>query len=143
MVETTLILVFSLALFLYWFRYSVLLLLSEEQVEGHGTVISQLSLLETRDALRHGSADLPLDRIRRALDDDYKMLRYLSEHAAGMGLRPLEHHLLILDYRVMKGWYRLARNGSTQQARRALDEMAAVLSYIAYKMGEQTAGFSA
>ena len=31
MVETILILAFSMALFVYWFRYTVLLLLSEEK----------------------------------------------------------------------------------------------------------------
>ena len=113
---------------MYWFRYTVLLLLSEEQVEAHSTVIGQLSVLETRKALRQTQGDLPLDRLHRALDDDYRMLRYLLDHAAGMGLRPLEHYLLILDYRIMKAWYRLTPN------RRALDEMAGVLSYIAYKM---------
>jgi hypothetical protein len=56
------------------------------------------------------------------------MLRYLLNHAAGMGLRPVEHYLLILDYGVMKGWFRLTRS------KRALDEMAGVLTYIAYKM---------
>jgi len=136
MVETILILAFSLALFVYWFRYTVLLLLSEEQVEEHATVIGQLSLLETREALRQAPRDLPLDRLQRALDNDYRMLRYLLDHAAGMGLRPLEHCLLILDYRIMKIWYRLKPN------RRALNEMAGVLSYIAYKMGERAAGFS-
>jgi len=136
MVETILILAFSLALFVYWFRYTVLLLLSEEQVEDHGTVIGQLSVLETREALRRTNGDLPLDRLHRALDDDYRMLRYLLDHAAGMGLRPVEHYLLILDYRIMRAWYRLAPN------RRALDEMAAVVRYIAYKMGERAAGFS-
>jgi len=136
MVETILIVGFSLALFVYWFRYTVLLLLSEEQVAGHTTVINQLSVLETREALHQTQQDLPMDRLQRALDNDYRMLRYLLDHAAGMGLRPLEHHLLILDYRIMKAWYRLAPN------RRALDEMAGVLSYIAYKMGERTASFS-
>ena len=136
MVETILILTFSLALFVYWFRYTVLLLLSEENVEQHTTVISQLSVLETREALRETKANLPLDRLQRALDNDYRMLRYLLDHAAGMGLRPLEHYLLILDYRIMKAWYCLTRN------RRALDEMANVLRYIAYKMGERAASFS-
>ena len=136
MVETILILAFSLALFVYWFRYTVLLLLSEEQVEAHSTVIGQLSVLETRQALRQTQGDLPLDRLQRALDADYRMLRYLLDHAAGMGLHPVEHHLLIFDYRIMKAWYRLKRN------RRALDEMAGVLSYIAYKMGERAASFS-
>jgi hypothetical protein len=142
MIETILILAFSLALFVYWFRYTVLLLLSEENVEEHSTVIGQLSVLETREALRQTQGDLPLDRLHRALDNDYRMLRYLLDHAAGMGLRPLERYLLILDYRIMKAWYRLTRNASTRQARRALDEMAGVLSYIAYKMGERAANFS-
>ena len=142
MVQTILILAFSLALFVYWFRYTVLLLLSEEQTEGHGTVISQLSVLETREALRQTHGGLPLDRLQRALDKDYRMLRYLLDHAAGMDLSLLEHHLLVLDYRMMKAWYSLSRRASTGQARRALEEMAAVLSHIAYKMGERSAGFS-
>jgi hypothetical protein len=136
MVETILILGFSLALFVYWFRYTVLLLLSEEQVEGHTTVIGHLSVLETREALRQAHGELPLDRLHRALDKDYRMLRYLLDHAAGMGLRPLEHYLLILDYRIMQVWFRLMPN------KRALEEMAGVLSYIAYKMGERSASFS-
>ena len=136
MVETILILSFSLALFVYWFRYTVLLLLSEEQVEGSATVIGQLSVLETREALRQAQYDLPLDRLHRALENDYRLLRYLLDHAAGMGLRPVEHCLLMVDYRIMKVWYRLKPN------RRALDEMAGVLSYIAYKMGERSANFS-
>jgi len=136
MVETILILTFSLALFVYWFRYTVLLLLSEGQVEEQNTVFGQLSVLETREALRQAHGDLPLDRLHRALDKDYRMLRYLLDHAAGMGLRPLEHHLLILDYRIMQAWYRITPN------KRALDEMAGVLSYIACKMGERAAGFS-
>ena len=45
-----------------------------------------------------------------------------------MGLRPLEQYLLILDYRLMKGWFHLTRS------KRALDEMAGVVTYIAYKM---------
>jgi hypothetical protein len=136
MIETVLILAFSLALFVYWFRYTVLLLLSEEQEDRHCTVIAQLSVRETREALRQAPEDFPLDRLQRALDNDYRLLRYLLNHAAGMGLRPVEHHLLILDYCIMKAWYRLAPN------RRALDEMAGVLSYIAYKMGERSATFS-
>ena len=142
MVETVLLLAFSFALFLYWFRYTVLLLLSEENVDQHTTVIGQLSVLETRQALRQSQGDLPLDTLQRALDNDYRMLRYLLDHAAGMGLRPVEHYLLVLDYRIMRAWYRLTRNASTRQARRALDEMAGVVSHIAYKMGERAASFS-
>jgi len=142
MVETVLILAFSLALFVYWFRYTVLLLLNEDDSDQHTTVIGQLRVLETRQALRQAQGDLPLDPLQCALDSDYRMLRYLLGHAAGMDLRPAEHYVLVLDYRIMRVWYRLTRNTSTRQARRALDEMAGVVSHIAYKMGERAAGFS-
>lgn len=136
MIETILIIAFSLALFLYWFRYTVVLMLREEQVEEHTAVIGQLSVLETSEALSHAPADLPMDPLQQALERDYRMLRYLLDHAAGMGLRPLEHFSLMLDYRIMKVWYRLTKN------RRALVEMAGVLSHMAYKMGERAASFS-
>lgn len=142
MFETILVLVFSLALFVYWFRYTVLLLLNEEQVEEHAAVLGQLSVRETRKALREAPGSLALDPLHRALDRDYRMLRYLLDHAAGMGLRPLEHYLLIFDYSVMQTWYRLTRSASRRHARRALDEMAGVLTYIACKMGERSAAFS-
>ncbi len=136
MVETILIFAFSLALFVYWFRYTVLLLLSEEQAGQNGAVIHQLSLLETREALNR-TGDLPLDPLHSSLQSDYRMLRYLLDHAAGMGLQPLERYLLLLDYQMMGVWYYLTRSTSHVQARRALSEMAGVLSYIAYKMGER------
>jgi hypothetical protein len=139
MIETVLIIAFSLALFVYWFRYTVLLLLSEDQVEEHQAVIRQLSLVETRETLRQTQGELALDRLHRALEKDYQMLRYLLDHAAGMGLRPIERWLLMLDYQLLRVWYRLTRNASTAQARRALEEMSSVLSHIAYKM-DQRAG---
>ena len=140
MIETVLIIAFSLALFVYWFRYTVLLLLNEEQVEEHTSVVSQLSLLDTREALRRTEGQLPLDPLHRALEKDYRMLRYLLDHAAGLGLRPIEHFLLMLDYRMLRLWYHVTRNTSTAQARRALQEMAGILTYVAYKMGEHAAG---
>jgi hypothetical protein len=139
MIETILIIAFSLVLFVYWFRYTVLLLLSEDQVEQSPALNSQLSLLETREALRDTQGDLPLDRLHHALERDYRMLRYLLDHAAGLGLRPVERFLLMLDYRMLRIWYRLSRNASAPQARRALQEMAGILNYIASKM-DQRAG---
>ncbi|HVN02868.1 MAG TPA: hypothetical protein VMT86_00545 [Bryobacteraceae bacterium] len=142
MVETVLIILFSLALFVYWFRYTVILLLSEDREEKQGAVISQLSLSEMREVLRTAEGNLPLDRVHRALEKDYRMLRYLLDHAAGWGLAPLEHYLLILDYKMMAAWYHLTRSASSNQARRALEEMAAVIACIAYKMSERPLGTS-
>src|SRR5271166_3658866 len=109
MVETILIFAFSLALFVYWFRYTVLLLLSEERVDRDSAIIGQLSLLETRARLGVPQSNLALDNLHRALQNDYRMLRYLLDHAAGFGLRPLERFLLVFDYRLMGVWYRLTK----------------------------------
>jgi hypothetical protein len=137
MFETILILAFSSALFVYWFRYTVLLLLTEEEPGKSGPVLDQLSLTHTREALQ-GPVDVPLDQLHRALDKDYRLLLYLLDHAAGLDLRPLDHHLLILDYRIMAVWSRLTRNAWARQSRRALNEMAGVLNCMACKMGERT-----
>ncbi len=136
MIEAVLILTFSLALFVYWFRYTVILLLSEDRTPENSGVLSHLTVLETRRTLRRAEGEL--DALHRALEKDYRVLRYLLDHAAGLGLRPLEHFLLLLDYRLLRIWYWLTRSTSTRQARLALQEMAGVLSYIACKMGERT-----
>jgi len=137
MIETVLILAFSSALFVYWFRYTVLLLLSEDQAAQREVAITQLSLAETRATLRETEGSLALDRLHRAIEKDYRLLSYLLDHAAGLRLRPIERHLLMLDYRILRVWYRLTRNASGAQARRALEEMAGILTYIARKMDQR------
>ena len=143
MVETILILAFSLALFLYWFRYTVLLLLSEEKSRTSGDGHLPIKCAADPESLaargREYAARSPASSPSTKITGCFG---YLLDHAAGMGLQPLEHHLLILDYRIMKVWYRLTRSLSTRQAQRALQEMAGVVSHIAYKMGERTASLS-
>jgi hypothetical protein len=136
MTQLILIIAFSVVLFAYWFRYAVLLLLSENQTEEPKAAISQFSLTETRETWRQWG-ELPLDRLHQALEKEYRLLGYLVEHAAGLKLRPLEIYLLTLDYRLMRLWFLLTRYASTAQARRALDEMARILCYIAYKMSKR------
>jgi hypothetical protein len=137
MIEAVLIIAFSLVLFVYWFRYTVLLLLSEDQADERQAETGQLSVFETREALRRTQGELALDRLHRSLEKDYRMLRYLMQHAADLGLRPVEHYLLMLDYWILGVWYRLTRNASAERARRALEEMADILDYVARKMGQR------
>ena len=139
MVETLLIFAFSLALFIYWFRYTVLLLLSQEESQARGPVLDQLSLPQTCEALRRMHSELALDRLQAALDGDYRILSYLLDHAAGLEIKPLEQFLLKLDYRLQRVWYRLLRRASAACAHKALEEMASVLNHIARKMGERVA----
>jgi hypothetical protein len=52
-------------------------------------------------------------------------------------MESFEDRLLVLDYKVMRWWYRLTRIAAPQQARQALYEMASILNVLAQKMGEQ------
>jgi hypothetical protein len=137
MVVSTLIIAFSLGLLLYWFRYSCVLLLRDSMLEV-GTRVSnaQFNYGEVREQLR-GAA--PMDGFERALERDYHLLTYLIEHAAGLDLNSVEDRLLVVDYRIMQSYYRLTRSAAPESARRALAEMADVLSVLAGRL-DQRAG---
>lgn len=136
MVELILTIALFLVLFVYWFRKAVLMLLSENGAEPLPVVITRLSLTETRETLRQWGT-VPLDRLHQALENEHRMLHYLLDHAADLGLRPLENWLLALDFRLMRFVFRLTRNASTAQAQRALEEMARILGHIACKMSKR------
>jgi len=134
MIATVLIIAFSLVLFVYWFRYSCLLLLrrsSEQPVPA----ASRFSYVTVQQHLQDA---MELDPLRRALDRDYRLLTYLLDHAAGLELEKLEYRLLVLDYRLMQSWYRLTKWAAPRLARRALGEMADVLNVLVGRIGEQT-----
>ncbi len=142
MVAGILIITFSLALLIYWFRYSCILIL-RGQSENFGALgaapDSRFSFATVQEKLHAGA---PLDPLRESLDRDYRVLTYLIEHAAGLELGALEDRLLILDYRIMQRVYRLTRGFAPQQARRSLGEMATVLGILCRRMGAQAGQFS-
>ena len=78
-----------------------------------------------------------LDPLERALERDYHVVTYLIEHAADLELASIENRLLVLDYRLMRVWSRMTRTSAPQQSRKALAEMASVLSVLVDQMGEQ------
>jgi hypothetical protein len=133
MIASVLIITFSLVLFVYWFRYSCLLLLrrsAEVPVAAEGFHYN---------AVQQGlKAGMDLDPLHQSLERDYRLLTYLLEHAAGLELERLEYHLLVLDYRMMQGWYRVTKSAAPQQARRALGEMAEVLNALVGRIGAQS-----
>jgi hypothetical protein len=137
MLASILIIGFSLILFVYWFRYSCILLLrnySAETVSTSPNAESRFSFSQVREQLK---SDLELDPLHQSLDRDYRMISYLLRHAPDLGLQSLEDRLLELDYRVMRLYYRVTRTIAPQHARRALAEMATVLGILAQKIGEQ------
>jgi hypothetical protein len=132
MIASVLIITFSLVLFVYWFRYSCLLLL-RRGFEQPVAAADRFNYVRVQQGLKAG---LALDPLRQSLDRDYRVLTYLLEHAAGLELEQLEYRLLVLDYKVMQGWYRLTKSSAPRQARRALGEMADVLKVLVGRIGE-------
>ena len=120
MVASILITVVSVVLLSYWFRYSCLLLLRGQAQPANAA-----------------QAQGDLDPLRQAVERDYRLLTYLCRHAAGLADQSLEERILILDYKLMRIWYRLTRRLAPAQARNALSEMAAVVAFLGQKIGDQ------
>jgi hypothetical protein len=133
MIASVLIITFSLVLFVYWFRYSCLLLL-RRGADLPVAAADRYNYVSVQQGLKTA---MELDPLYRALDRDYRVLTYLLEHAAGLELERLEYRLLVLDYKLMQGWYRLTKSAAPRQARRALGEMADVVNVMVGRIGEQ------
>jgi hypothetical protein len=134
MLASVLISAVSLVLLGYWFRYSCLLLLRARAAQSPPSQGHRFSFLDVRARLH---TEPNLDPLHRSLERDYRVVTYLLQHASTLGAQSLEDRLLMLDYRVMQGWYCVTRTVAPAQARRALAEMAEVLGCLAQKMGAQ------
>jgi hypothetical protein len=66
---------------------------------------------------------------------DCQVLTKLLNQAGGS--HTFERRLLALDYQVMNVWHQLTRTNALVRARKALAEMASILSYIAGDIGQQ------
>jgi len=137
MIASLIIVAFSLALLLYWFRYSCILML-RNAMEARTTVAanSQFSCWQVKELL---GAAVQFDTLERALDRDYRLATYLIEHASELDLNTIEDRLLVLDYRVMQWYYRMTRSAAPNYARRALVEMADVVGVLAGRLDERAA----
>src|SRR5690242_6888736 len=129
MISSILILVCSVVLLAYWFRYSCLMLLrsSSEWPEGQPSD----ERFSIGMVLNRAQTEAELDPLERALNRDYQLLSYLLKHAAGLGLGSIENRMLILDYKCMRLWYRITRIVAPRQSRKALLEMASVPGAVA------------
>lgn len=138
------IIVVSVVLFAYWFRYTCLLILSAQSSRNYAPQVAsanQLKFLETRSELAKEQPETPLAALQRSLDRDYRLLTYLLEHAAAYDVagRSIEERILMLDYRLMSVWYFITRSMSGGLARRALIEKASIVNHLANAMGERVA----
>ena len=136
MITSVLIITISAVLFVYWLRYSCVLLLrsAQERTEVARAADERFSVAAVLERLKTEADLAPLER---ALERDYHVVTYLIEHAADLELASIENKLLVLDYKLMRVWSRLTRTVAPQQSRKALSEMASVLRVLVGQMGEQ------
>jgi len=136
----------SSGLFLYWFRYTCLLLLGQRNkleagepdyaLKVTGTI--RLSFPKIEQALLADSPAFALDVLHEGLDNDYRMLTDLLQQFTGAD--SIEHRILVADYKLMQKWYALTRRcENLTGARKALTEMSAILNYFASEIGESAA----
>src|SRR5437879_13117143 len=119
MIAGILIVTFSAVLLVYWFRYSCVLLLRNAAERAKMSVTDERFSIGL--VLERVGTEQHLDTLERALDRDYHMLTYLLKHAADLELASIENRMLILDYRLMRLWYRSTRTIPPKQERNALD----------------------
>lgn len=139
LIATVVIMVSSVLLFGYWFRYTCLLILSARTSKDYAAAVAmanQLSFPEVQAVLNESNE---LDQLKDLLDRDYKVLTYLLKNAAipSCGGDAIENRMLEIDYRLMRAWYSLARRLSPAAALSAVDEMAQVVAHFANSMGER------
>ncbi len=144
MIASILIIVFSFVLFLYWFRYTCLLILGASSLKDYASQVAaanQLSFLSVQDSIAAANELTSLDKLHASLARDYHLLNCLMSHAAGfqLGGYDIEHRMLMVDFALMRGWYSVTRKVSTSSAQRALREMSDIVSHFANTMGERGA----
>lgn len=144
MIGSVFVLVISVALFVYWFRYACLLMLQTKPAVDHTSAVAAangLSLPDVLTCLQERAGDDQLAALRESLDRDYRLLAGLLSRTAEFqaGGCPLEDRLLMIDYAIMRVWYSAARRFSHSRAQQALTEMAEIVGHFAGVVGESKA----
>jgi hypothetical protein len=136
MITSVFIIAISVILFVYWLRYSCVMLLrnAQERTEASAAADERFSISSVRERLR---TEGDLDSLERALERDYHVVTYLIEHAADLELASIENKLLVIDYKLMRVWSHLTRTAAPAQSRKALSEMASVLGVLVDQMSAQ------
>ena len=143
MIISTLIIAVSAVLFLYWFRYTCVLILSTRTTRDYSEEVAtanELAFAEVQDLLGSAAAG-DLDTLQKLLERDYRVVNDLMKRATDLrvGGDTLEEAMLRIDFRVMSVWYNLSRRYSLSNARTALDEMSQVVAHFANSCGKRAA----
>jgi hypothetical protein len=133
------ILLTTVILAIYWFRYacSLMLQLAEDDRRAAAALAEKNWLrfpAYAEDANRCGRYETV--GLCRALDRDYRHLMYLAG-SDGMEISLSERCLMAADYHLMSMWFRLSRCLRLPFATCAFCEMVGVLLYLSHAVGRR------
>ncbi len=135
------IIVCSLVLLVYWFRYTCLLILNTKSATNPGPQFPLPRSVSVDRAADVAARSHAVGNLSELLARDYRLLTYLLRHTAGLevGGLTLEQRLLMVDFRLMQFCYGVARLLFPQQAGAALKEMSEIVTYLGNAVAERTA----
>jgi uncharacterized membrane protein YbhN (UPF0104 family) len=141
LIWSALVILFSAALFVYWFRYSCILILRTRTSSEYGSALagrSDLTFEDIQKELESSRSSEQIELLRAALDRDYAIVAALLANTPGISehFSALEHLMLRADYRVMQAWDTLSRSVIGQPSRGAVTEMSAIVAFFANVAGE-------
>lgn len=143
MIASILIIAISLLLFLYWFRYTCVLILNTRTTKDFSAGVAEANQLSFREvpALLESSSSEGLSAIHASLDREYELINALLRQAGGLrvGGDSLEEIMLRIDFRIMRAWYGLTCRVSASSSRAALQEMSNIVAHFANVCGERGA----
>src|SRR5437667_1798318 len=100
MLSISFIIFFSVVLFVYWFRYSCLLILQDRASHSLPLAVGAgLTFPAVQQRLREGERGLEiLDQLQRDLANDYRIVCFLLRCTPETSVDPIERRMLMLDY---------------------------------------------
>lgn len=142
-----LLIVLSLALFAYWFRYSCLLILRTQTAEDFGHTVSRANGLSF-DQVKVEIEKTPnrdLMRLYENLERDYRVVTQLLEQVAAAAPQDnlMEEKLLRANFRVTQYLFRVSHKLGLSYERTAIVEMAEMVGHFANTFGQQNLAQSA
>ena len=139
MLASTIIIIVSAALFVYWFRYSCVLILNTKTIQSYAADVArsrQLQFLEIQHSLESGGA-MAYEDMRAGLRRDYDKISGLlrsgipQQNEEESDAYVLERAMLGMSFRWLNVQYAVASKFSERVARQALLEMSHIVEHHA------------
>lgn len=134
----------SVGLLICWFRYTCRLILRAKPARDYTQTVAaanELRFLEIQQDLPFVRGRAQLDNLKKTLQHDYRLLSFLLRHTASLHAETdfLEQNILMLHFTLTKAYYAVICAISQSEGKRAIQEMAGVVSHFANRMGERGA----